>query len=653
MKKLYKVLLSMTLIVSVFALNISADSDKDLTILFTHDTHDNYEPYTMELDGKIVERGGFARLATAIKDEKKKDSEALLIDGGDYSQGTLFQSIYTTHAPALHLMGMMGYDGTTYGNHEFDFRPEGLRDSLKSAIKTGDKVVDIVASNTNYDVEGQSEALKGLKEAAEEYPVQDYKIVEKNGIKIGLFGIMGYEADSNAPMAEAEFLDMIEEATRVTKELREEGAEVVIALSHSGTHPDPKKSEDLIMAKKVPDIDVILSAHSHTLLTKPIVEGNTMIVSAGRYGENLGKIIIEPDGDRWKFKEYDMIPITNDIKDDKEVKDKIEEYKKEVDKNYLSKYGLKFDQVIAKSPFGFTPALEITEGLEEEPLAHLIGDSYIHAVQQSEGNNYKKVDVAVLPSGVLRDSITEGDITVSDAFKILPLGVGKDGVSGYPLISVYLSGKELKLASEIDASLSPLITGTKLYITGMRYTYNPNRIILNKITDVELWDGNDTREDIDDSKLYRVVTDLYTAQMLGVVTDTSYGLLSIVPKDEFGEAVVDYEDQIVYNTKNEEVKVWVALTDYLQSQEKDDDGVPTIDMKYSERQGYKTINIENGLFVKFTKLNGFSLAIIGIIVFIIALLVLIVTLIVKKVKKNKKRRSTYSHNNSSYKPYRK
>ncbi len=643
----------MTLIVSVFALNISADSDKDLTILFTHDTHDNYEPYTMELDGKIVERGGFARLATAIKDEKKKDSEALLIDGGDYSQGTLFQSIYTTHAPALHLMGMMGYDGTTYGNHEFDFRPEGLRDSLKSAIKTGDKVVDIVASNTNYDVEGQSEALKGLKEAAEEYPVQDYKIVEKNGIKIGLFGIMGYEADSNAPMAEAEFLDMIEEATRVTKELREEGAEVVIALSHSGTHPDPKKSEDLIMAKKVPDIDVILSAHSHTLLTKPIVEGNTMIVSAGRYGENLGKIIIEPDGDRWKFKEYDMIPITNDIKDDKEVKDKIEEYKKEVDKNYLSKYGLKFDQVIAKSPFGFTPALEITEGLEEEPLAHLIGDSYIHAVQQSEGNNYKKVDVAVLPSGVLRDSITEGDITVSDAFKILPLGVGKDGVSGYPLISVYLSGKELKLASEIDASLSPLITGTKLYITGMRYTYNPNRIILNKITDVELWDGNDTREDIDDSKLYRVVTDLYTAQMLGVVTDTSYGLLSIVPKDEFGEAVVDYEDQIVYNTKNEEVKVWVALTDYLQSQEKDDDGVPTIDMKYSERQGYKTINIENGLFVKFTKLNGFSLAIIGIIVFIIALLVLIVTLIVKKVKKNKKRRSTYSHNNSSYKPYRK
>lgn len=652
MKKLFKVLLTMSLMFSLLAVNVSSENSSDLTILFTHDTHDNYEPYMMEINGKVEERGGFARLYSAILEEKKKDAEALLIDGGDYSQGTLFQSIYTTHAPALHLLGMMGYDATTYGNHEFDFRPEGLRDSLQAALDSKEPTVDIVASNTNYDVENQSQALKELSEVAKEYPVVDYKIVEKNGIKVGLFGIMGYEADSNAPMAEAEFLDMIEEAKRVTETLRSEGAEVVIALSHSGTHPDPKKSEDQLMAKAVPDIDVILSAHSHTLLDAPLIEGNTTIISAGRYGENLGKLVIEPEGERWAVKDYEIIPITNKFKDEPKVKAKIEEYKKEVNKEYLSKYNLSFDQVIARSPFNFTSALEVTSGFEEEPIAHLIGDSYIHGVKTAEGDKYEPVDIAVLPSGVLRDSITEGDITVSDAFKILPLGVGKDGKSGYPLISVYLTGKELKLAAEIDASISPIMEFAKLYITGMRYTYNPNRIILNKVTDVEMWDGGSETTEIDDQKLYRVVTDLYTAQMLSVVTDQSYGLLSIVPKDKDGNVVADFEDQIIYNDKNEELKVWVALTDYLQSFDKDKDGISNIDMKYSQQQGYKTIVDEKGLGIMFSNLNGFSLAIIGIILLVIVLVVLLIVFIVKRIKK-RKGKNNYQYHNESFKPYRK
>lgn len=651
MKKISKLLITIALVLSLFT-SVSASDNNDLTILFTHDMHDNFESYSMEIDGQVVERGGFARLYSAILEEKKIDEQALLIDGGDYSQGTLFQSIFTTHAPALHLMGMMGYDATTFGNHEFDFRPEGLALSLEAAINSKDPVVDIISTNTNYNIEEKSEELEHLERVVLDYPVTDYKIVEKNGIKIGLFGIMGEEADSNAPMAEVEFTNMVEQSERVTKELRALGAEVVVALSHSGTSSNPKKSEDELLAKAVPDIDVILSAHSHTLLEEPIVHNNTTIVSAGRYGQNLGKVVLQPNGDRWEVKQYEIIPISDQFKEEKTVKDKIEQYKKDVDKNYLNKYGLKFDDVIATSPFNFTPATQLSSAQEEEPIAHLIGDSYIHSVKEIEGENYVPVDVAVVPSGVLRDSITEGDITVSDAFKILPLGVGKDGISGYPLISVYLSGKEVKLAAEIDASISPILTFAKLYLTGMRYTYNPNRIILNKVTDVELWDGASNTSEINDEQLYRVVTDLYTAQMLSVVNDQSFGLLSIVPKDEHGNAVVDFEDQIVYNKENDELKVWVALTEYLNSFDQNKDKVPEIDMKYSTVQGYKTIDDETGILIMFTHLNGFSIAIIAIVVLVVLLLVLLITFIIRKLLKRRKK-NTYQHTNTSYKPYRK
>lgn len=651
MKKIIKGLLTLSLVFTLFAANVVSKTN-DLTILFTHDMHDNFESYSMEIDGKVVERGGFARLHSAILEEKEKDAEALLIDGGDYSQGTLFQSIFTTHAPALHLMGMMGYDATTFGNHEFDFRPEGLALSLEAAIASKDPVVDLISTNTNFDVEGKSDELAHLEEVIAQYPVTDYKIVEKNGLKIGLFGIMGEEADSNAPMAEVEFTNMVEQSKRVTEELRKEGADVVIALSHSGTHPNSKKSEDELLAKAVPDIDVILSAHSHTLLEEPIVHGDTTIISAGRYGQNLGKLVIEPNGNRYKVKEYEIIPVSDQYKEEAKVKAKVEDYKKDVDKNYLSKYGLKFDDVVAKSPFNFTPATQLSSTQDEEPIAHLIGDSYIHSVKEIEGADYVPVDIAVVPSGVLRDSITEGNITVSDAFKILPLGVGKDGVSGYPLISVYLTGKEVKLAAEIDASISPILEFAKLYITGMRYTYNPNRIILNKVTDVELWDGGTETDVINDDQLYRVVTDLYTAQMLSVVNDQSFGLLSIVPKDKDGVAVVNFEDQIVYNKESDELKVWVALTDYLKSFEQDKDKVPVIDMKYSKHQGYKTIQDEKGFFVMFSNLNGFSLAILGIIVLLLVLVLLLIRFIIKRIKKRSGKR-VYQYNNESYKPYRK
>ena len=103
---------------------------------------------------------------------------------------------------------------------------------------------------------------------------------------------MGEEAASNAPMAGVTFLNPIEEAKRVVEELQEEQVDMIVALSHSGTKEDKDQSEDEALAKAVPEIDLIISGHSHTTLEDALVVGETIIVSGGEYGEKLGKVIL-------------------------------------------------------------------------------------------------------------------------------------------------------------------------------------------------------------------------------------------------------------------------------------------------------------------------------------------------------------------------
>lgn len=632
MKKIFRILL-LSLIISLLVFpSLAKDNADDLTIVFTHDMHDNLEPYNMVIDGDIESRGGFARLSSAIAKERDKDSDLLLVDAGDYSMGTLYQTIYETHSPALRLMGKMEYDATTLGNHEFDFRPEGLSKSLLTAINSGDNLPQIVASNTKFPKEGMSQTLEELETSLEKYGVKDYLVLDKKGIKIGLIGLMGEEADSNAPMAEVEFTDIVEESKALVKTLKEdENVDLIVALSHSGTDGKPGKTEDEILAKKVPDIDLIISGHSHTMLPQPIIVGDTIIVSSGRYAENLGKIKIEKNEDKWNLKDYQIKTIDETYKEDKEISSLIDGFKEDVENEYLDRFGLKYDEVIAESPFNFTPALDLAEIQEEEPLGYLIGDAYRYAVKKAEGDDYKHVDVAVVPSGVIRDSFTKGHITVKDIFKVSSLGIGRDKLSGYPLIDVYLTGKELKTAAEVDASIQPLMNSAQLYLSGMRYSFNPHRIIFNKITDTSIFTSDGKQTHLEDDKLYRVVANLYSAQMLNIVGDKSMGLLSIVPKDENGDKIDDFEERIIYEN-GEEVKEWVALTSYLQSFPKED-GIPQIPKSYSKKQGVKIINDDTGLVERFKNPNKISLGIVLIPLVLILIIILVIRFFIKRKRK--------------------
>lgn len=634
--RVFALLLVFTLLISASSYWLAAASKAPITILFTHDLHDNLLPFNMEKGGSIDDYGGYARLQTAIKQQRAKDSELILVDGGDFSMGTLFQTVFSQEAPGLRILGQMEYDVVTLGNHEFDFRPAGLASSLTAAQASKDRLPLMVSGNISFplDDEGKNnKSLSGLKNAMQSYGVKEYTVLERKGYRIGVFGIIGQDAASNAPMAGVTFTDPIEQAERIVDKLeKQEKVDMIVCLSHSGTVAERDKSEDVILAQKVPEIDVIVSGHSHSKLDKPIVVGETFICSTGEYGQNLGMITLKKNSaDTWKQVAYRLIPIDDRFADDVAIKQTVDKFKNIVQHSYLDSLGMKFDGILAKSSFSFAPISQIAQQHAEQPLANLISDAYIYAVKQAEGADYQPVAAAIVPNGTIRASFVKGDITVSDAFNASSLGIGPDKKSGYPLISVYLTGKELKTACEVDASITPLMSAAQLYMSGITYTFNPHRMMFNKVTDAAL-QRPDGRAEIDDEKLYRVVAGLYSAQMLSVVGEKSFGLLSIVPKTKEGKAITDFEAQIIKDKatgSNNEVKEWAAIAKYLQSFDQVD-GVAQIPSYYNKQQGRKIINDQVALGAIMAKPNKIALAVYGFITLIIVLIMLAIRFFMRR-----------------------
>ena len=227
-----------------------SQSKKEVEIIFTHDLHSHLESFTTEIDGTQQKVGGFARIATIIKNKKKQNPEALVVDGGDFSMGTVYQTIYESEASELRMLGKIGFDATTLGNHETDYRNEGLANMLNAAKESGDPLPQFLLSNISFENATEEEA--NVEKAMDNYGVKPYTIIEKNGVKIGLFGIFGKTSIEYSPTSTLEFLDQVESAKAAVKALKEEGADVIVCLSHSGTDPDPEKSEDEILAKGAP-----------------------------------------------------------------------------------------------------------------------------------------------------------------------------------------------------------------------------------------------------------------------------------------------------------------------------------------------------------------------------------------------------------------
>lgn len=629
MKNFAKSLISLLFVILIIAsllVPVGADSQPlSVTVLFTHDLHSHFLP--VNEDGKML--GGVARLKTAIDKEKKVHPNALLLDAGDFSMGTLFQTQYADSALELRMLGALGYDATTFGNHEYDYLPQNFAKMLNSAVASGDKLPAIVEANyfpPTKAQEGYTDDSQLVWDALDNYPVEEYVLLERGGVHFAIFGINGVESHSYAPNSGHRLYDPVENAQKIVDTVVAECSEkygvkpFIVCLSHSGT--EGTQGEDYELAKAVEGIDLIVSGHSHTVLNEPMIVNDTYIVSSGEYGKYLGEITLTYSDNKSELVEYKLIEINESFSEDKQIKAKVEQYKQIVNDGYLSDYNMSFDQVLVNNTYDFDTVDEVYATQHESTLCNVFSDAYKWSVEQHTG---QKVDVALTAAGVIRETLPKGEITVSDVFDAASLGVGTEG----ELIAVYISGKELKTALEVDASVQPIMDSAQLFFSGVEYSYNTNRMIFNKVDYAMLRNDDGTLSEIEDDKLYRIVTGMYCGQMLGTVESKSFGLLSIVPKDKDGNPIApeDLDDYVVYTTQDKPLKEWYAISTYLQSM----DG--TMNAKYSEADNRKVVYSSLSPADILRNANVYTYVVISVVLIIIVVVVLVVLRIVRRKRK--------------------
>lgn len=614
------------------------EDTKALDLMFIHDLHSHMENFASVENGETVYLGGIPQIKTLIKEQKEQNPDTLVLDAGDFAMGTLIQTVYESEAPELKMLGSIGCEVTTLGNHEFDYKGTGLANMMNTAAESGAALPAMVLCNVDWEsmeAAGLTETQQKIRTAFLAYNVQDYVVLQKGDVSVAVFGLFGKDALACVPNCDLLFEDPTEAAREtVDTIIANEDVDMIVCVSHSGTWSDPDKSEDEILANAVPEIDVIISGHTHTKLEEPIVHGNTYIVSCGEYGKRVGSFHMEMTGDGiWEMSEYDLIEVTADIPEDEETKAQIEVLMDSVDANYLSNWGYSRNQVIAQNDIVFSAVSDLSGIHEDHNLGNIIADSYKYAVENAPDFNGDKVATAIAPSGTIRGSYPIGNITVADIYNSFSLGIGEDGVPGYPLLSVYVTGEELKLIAEVDASISDLMTTARLYNAGLQFEFNPNRLILNRVTDCYLVDADGNREEIENDKLYRIVSDMYSGQMLGGVTSLSYGLLSIELKNADGTPLESLEDAIIY-VEGEELKAWTAIANYMDSfPDTDGDGISNVPEYYEGKQGRKTIEDSKNIIDLMKNPNKYAAMIIGVIAAVILLLIALILLIKKLVKK--------------------
>ncbi|MGP2569586.1 bifunctional metallophosphatase/5'-nucleotidase [Ornithobacterium rhinotracheale] len=251
---------------------------KKITILHTNDQHSRIEPFETSENPKYSNKGGFARRAALIDKIRKEEPNVLLLDAGDIFQGTPYFNFFGGELE-FKLMSKMGYEASTMGNHDFDNGLAGFEKQLKYAN------FDFICSNydfTNTILDGRT---------------KKYKIINKGGVKIGIFGLgidpVGLISKEN--YLETKYLDPVEISQEMTRILKDKKCDMIICLSHIGYKYDTPKISDCELATKTQDIDLIIGGHTHTFLPHPTEIINkagkpTIVNQVGWAGLYLGRL---------------------------------------------------------------------------------------------------------------------------------------------------------------------------------------------------------------------------------------------------------------------------------------------------------------------------------------------------------------------------
>jgi 2',3'-cyclic-nucleotide 2'-phosphodiesterase (5'-nucleotidase family) len=501
--KRFKVLLAIAAILTLTLIGCggssssgTSDNTVSLTILQTSDVHDHaggygsaasYSPMTTGNDSVL---GGYARLASYISDVKnqKGADNVLLCDTGDFTMGTVYTMTLGSSSPlSFMFFSIVGYDAITIGNHEVELGPNALYGFITAAQAntTYPYTIPILASNMNASGSAAMTAL--LSNGT----IIRSMIIEKAGIKVGLLGIMGPNADFDAPNAAPLTFDHTYPALQTQVDaLRAGGAKLVVLLSHEGFTVNSTtgyaEGNDALIANNVTGIDVILSGHlhiNHTAVTTG--SSNTILVEPGRYGEHIARLDLKVDKTTGAITSYTS---TNPTIDDTIAGNSWMNY-------IVNETNTALDSALAPafSGLGLTGVTSIldTVAINDAPinetsmtsgytvgesvLGNLAADSYRTAINgiwaqayQGSGGNVtyangvmaaatgdaNKVQIAFVPGGVIRDplAVEDGTISFADLYNVVPLGADPLDTSafGYPLLTTYIKAHDIYVAVGIS-----------------------------------------------------------------------------------------------------------------------------------------------------------------------------------------------------------
>ncbi len=599
----------------LFLAPLQAQERIPFTILHTNDEHSHLIPHPAVDDHSEMENpatGGFARLGGMVKQIRNQKSEAgepvLLFSAGDFIGGPAFGWLALNgYAAELELMQQIGYDAIVIGNHEFDFGTDVLADYLKTA---------------GYPGAHQSTAILGTNHVIpEDHPLAQAEIRStvvktlNNGLKVGIFGLIGEDAISKTALPEpVTFEHYLDAAATAVQELKEQGADVIISINHSG------EMEDRNLARHVEGIDVIVGGHFHTPLYEPIIEGHTVIVQAGSYSEYLGRLELYwlADEERVEVRNHQnnnpfLIKLDHTTPVDSAIQQQVNQYE-EILSGWVSELtdGVINDirETMVTSDFPLNRARK-----QESAIGNFITDAMRLVTGEVTGN---KVDVAVQANGAIRGSIrpgsmpwSKGDVSFYDLMITTGLGSGPDGNPGYPVVAFYLTGEEVRRAMEISVLLSEMLMDNYyLQFSGTSMEYDPERALWltvplidqpipssRSVLNAQIFEGDGVQHsegmrplEKNDQNLYHVVTDYYIAGFLPMVGELLPSL-GIEFKNRDGEKIV-LDDAIVIQNGSE-LKVWQTVVDYAISFSEENVKAGQIPEYYSET-GDRLIRVEAG-----------------------------------------------------------
>ena len=549
--------------------------------------------YTPESVGDDDTMGGFARLGALLKAERAnlpEGASSLTLDAGDFSYGSAFAALGPIDSAELRLLDLMGYDATTLGNHEMDYGPAVLADVLEAGLETASKLI-VLSSNLVFDETSAADDALAAQVGTYLHP---YKVIElDNGLKVGLFGILGEGAHSLSPHAEPVTVRPSAEAAKEMATLlrEQEGVDLVVCLSHSGVAEDEVPGEDEAIAEATDEIDVIISGHSHTLMSEPLIVNDTVIVQAGSYSAYFGKLVLVETEDGFDVESWAANKVDDSVAGDPDLLTEIAAFEAKLNTTMFAGMGVGYRDPVLTTDFDLLPI-----AFNESNLGDLVADGLrVVASKYTE----TPIDITLEANGTIREGIQKGQtgqVLLGDLVRVLPLGAGPNHELGYPVIHAWLNAKEVRLALEVIVSVAPIMSNSfYLQVSGLRFEYDPDGAFFGKVQKIFLGNEIDGFSDeplditADNTQLYHVAVNLYSGQMLGLLKSSTGGAVAIELKDKDG---VVHEDPLYFLLDTDpatdglqELKVWRTLYDYVAAFPVDAaTGLPKIPARYEHSQ---------------------------------------------------------------------